>query len=167
MKLSSEEIEAVESEGTLFSYKDKEEWYIGRTFKVSSQWRDEVSNVQTNIRVPMIWAPAFKEGIVPGMNGWDATLLAAYSVRRHPVHMMIVYDDRNDMIVDLMLSSAGNTSAWACNPTAIYRIIDQIWPGAADVNDGEEEDHDRPSLFKLQGITLDNFLGMKASLLTT
>jgi len=81
--------------------------------------------------------------------------------------MMIAYDDRNDMIVDLMLSSAGNTSAWACDPTAIYRIIDQIWPGAADVDDGEEEDHDRPSLFKLQGITLDNFLGMKASLLTT
>jgi len=34
MKISSEEIEAVESEGTLFSYKDEEEWYIGRTFKV-------------------------------------------------------------------------------------------------------------------------------------
>jgi len=46
MKLSCEEIEAVESEGTLFSYKDEEEWYIGRTFKVSFQV------VRRNIQCP-------------------------------------------------------------------------------------------------------------------
>jgi hypothetical protein len=75
-QLRDEEIEAIESEGTLFRYKEEEEeWYIGRTFKVSfPRPKMKYADIQTNIRVQMIWAEAFKEGIVPGMNGWDATL---------------------------------------------------------------------------------------------
>jgi hypothetical protein len=110
----------------------------------------------------MIWAEAFKDGIVPGMNGWDATIKTAYSVGRNPVYCMMFDNDRSGMMIDLMLSCAGNTPDWPCNPTAIYRIIDQVWPGAADMSDEEEEEeHDRPSLFELQGITLDDFLGVK------
>jgi hypothetical protein len=121
----------------------------------------ESANPQTNIRVPIIWAEAFKDGIVPGMNSWDATIKTAYSVGRNPVYWMMTSRDRSGMIIDLMLSCAGNTPDWPCNPTAIYRIIDQIWPGAADMSDEDEEEHDRPSLFELQGITLDDFLGVK------
>lgn len=160
------EIDAIECEGTLYEYKDEEEWQIGETIKVSGDRHLDipiVTDLQTNIRIPMVWAEAIKEGIVPGMNGWDATFRTVFRRGQNPVYNAVNNHDRRDMVIDLMSNCAGNTPDWPCDPTVIDRIIDEVWP---DINeDSEDEDErderDRPNLFKLQGITMDNFLGAK------
>jgi len=56
----------------------------------------------------MFWVESFKEGVVPGTQGWDDTILYAYCDHYHPgyvtYHNMV---DRDEMILNLVRLGSG------------------------------------------------------------
>jgi hypothetical protein len=114
--------------------------------------------MKTNIRVPLVWAETFREGVVVGTNDWDATVKTAYTVDRNAAYQNIRGFDRIDIVLDLMINCALEPDS-PCDGLLSHTVMERIWPDL----DFSVPDYEwsGPTLFEAQGIKLRDFLGFK------
>ena len=86
---------------------------------------------QTNMRVPMFWAESFKEGVVPGTQGWDDTILDAYCEHYHPGYVTFqMMSGRDEMILDLVRLGSGwyPNDRYATDRHKAEVVLRRDWP---------------------------------------
>jgi len=138
---------------------DPKHWSIGSYLKVSSPMSSEQqrSHFQTNIRLPVVWDSALKNGVVRGTLGWDIAAACPYMYRLHPAYQTREDDYNNEAIWGLFMGLHYAPSNSLLDFQSVVAIIDRDWPWANEPE--SEEEWVGPSLLEVQGSNLARFFG--------
>jgi hypothetical protein len=113
---------------------------------------------QTNIRIPILWADAYKEGVIPGTKGWDESIMSLYGCTEN-LHYLIKSSviDFDDLVFNLMVSSASADDSEVCSRSEVERLIRRDWP---DLKSPwfRSDYYDNPRFTDLPNNTMDQFL---------